>query len=511
MDKPSLQLKEKNSFALLLFFSVFVVATCGLIYELVAGTLASYLLGDSVTQFSMIIGVYLFSMGIGSFLSRYFTTNLIAWFIRIEILIGIIGGASATILFLLFNEVDSFRIILFGLVSLIGTLVGLEIPLLMAILKDQYEFRDLVSRVFSFDYIGALFASIVFPLLLVPHLGLIKTSFFFGILNVVVALRLCYVTTGGGYRLKLLKTSAWVALAALLFGFVWSERITQFAEERTYQDRIVFAVSSPYQRIILTNKNNDYRLFLNGNLQFSSLDEYRYHEALVHPAMNAVVNPKNILVLGGGDGMAARELLKYSSVEKITLVDLDQEMTELFQTDARLLALNDSALIHPKVNVINGDAFMWLKENTNKFDVIIIDFPDPSNFSIGKLYSLAFYETLRGALNEKGMAVIQSTSPYFARKSYWCIEHTCREAGFATVPYHAYVPSFGEWGYLLVSHEPLPVSFIDETIPLRYLNSQTWQQMQQFAPDMSQVETEVNLLNNQILVQYFEEEWGRYD
>lgn len=511
MDEPTLHLKEKKSFALLLFFSVFVVATCGLIYELVAGTLASYLLGDSVTQFSLIIGVYLFSMGIGSFLSRYFTTNLIAWFIRIEILIGIIGGASATILFLLFNEVDSFRIILFGLVSLIGTLVGLEIPLLMAILKDQYEFRDLVSRVFSFDYIGALFASIVFPLLLVPQLGLIKTSFFFGILNVVVALRLCYVTTGGGYRLKLLKTSAWIALAALLFGFVWSEKITQFSEERTYQDRIVFAVSSPYQRIILTNKNNEYRLFLNGNLQFSSLDEYRYHEALVHPAMNAMKAPNHVLVLGGGDGMAVRELLKYGSIEDITLVDLDHEMTKLFQTDDRLLALNDSSLIHPKVSVINKDAFMWLKENNKKFDVIIVDFPDPSNFSIGKLYSLAFYQALRSALNEKGIAVIQSTSPYFARRSYWCIEHTCAEAGFATVPYHAYVPSFGEWGYLLISNEPIAIPYIDAQVPLRFLNTQTWQQMQQFAPDMNEVETDVNLLNNQILVQYFEEEWGRYD
>src|SRR5262249_25575692 len=157
-------------------------------YELIASTLASYLLGDSVTQFSTIIGTYLFAMGIGSWLSRYITKNLLATFIKIEILIGAVGGSAAAILFLIFDHVASFRIPLYGIVTLIGVLVGIEIPLLLRILKDQFDFKDLVAKVFTFDYIGALAASILFPLILVPHLGLVRSGFMFGMMNVAVAL-----------------------------------------------------------------------------------------------------------------------------------------------------------------------------------------------------------------------------------------------------------------------------------------------------------------------------------
>jgi spermidine synthase len=172
---------------LLLLAAVGVIATCGLIYELIAGTLASYLLGDSVTQFSTIIGAYLFAMGIGSWLSKFLDEPLLKWFIRLEILVGIVGGCMAPVLFVLFEYVTSFRLILYSLVGLTGVLVGLEIPLLMRILEHRYAFKDLVARVFTFDYIGALLASLVFPLVLVPQLGLIRTSLLFGALNLVVA------------------------------------------------------------------------------------------------------------------------------------------------------------------------------------------------------------------------------------------------------------------------------------------------------------------------------------
>lgn len=511
MDNQPVQLKEQRRFSVLLLFSVFVVATCGLIYELVAGTLASYLLGDSVTQFSLIIGVYLFSMGIGSYLSRFFVQNLLAWFIQIEILVGLIGGCSAAILFLVFNEIESFRIILFTLVSLTGIMVGLEIPLLMAILREEFEFRDLVSRVFSFDYVGALLASIIFPLILVPRFGLIRTAFFFGILNTAVAIWVSLAAEGKGNRIRYLRVKAWLVMAVLLAGFVFSDRITSFAEHQSYAHKIIYSKSTPYQRIILTNEKDDLRLYLNGNLQFSSRDEYRYHEALVHPAMMSATEAKSVLVLGGGDGLAVREILKHGSVEHIRLVDLDGEMTSIFRDNKRLAALNDSAFSHPKVEVINDDAFVWLKKNPEQYDVIIVDFPDPSNFSLGKLYSLAFYEELSKHLKETGVCSIQSTSPLYARKSYWCIAHTCEEAGLVTLPYHAYVPSFGEWGFLLVTSKPIAIPFVPSSLELRFLNTSTWQQMTSFPPDMEEVETEVNRLNNQILVHYFEEEWSQYE
>jgi spermidine synthase len=294
---------QNRAFQWLLLISVFVVATCGLIYELIAGTLASYLLGDSVTQFSTIIGTYLFAMGIGSYLSKFVKTDLLAWFIGIELLVGMVGGFSAGVLFIVFEHVVYFRVLLYSIVVVTGTLVGLELPLLMRILKDKIEFTDLVSRIFTFDYIGALFASLLFPLLFIPYFGLLRTSFFFGFLNVAVAWIVTRRFKNDIRQHRSLQWSAVVCTMLLVAGFIVSDKLTGLAESLTYPDRIVYAKTSPYQRIVLTKGQSDWRLFLNGNLQFSSLDEYRYHESLVHPGLSQIRNPKNVLVLGGGDGL----------------------------------------------------------------------------------------------------------------------------------------------------------------------------------------------------------------
>ncbi|SNR83034.1 polyamine aminopropyltransferase [Hymenobacter mucosus] len=495
----------------LLLGSVFVIATCGLVYELIAGTLASYLLGDSVLQFSTIIGVYLFSMGIGSWLSRYLGGSLLRWFIRLEILVGLVGGFSAPLLFVLFEYVTSFRLILYLLVGLTGVLVGLEIPLLMRILEGRFEFKDLVSRVFTFDYIGALLASLIFPLVLVPQLGLIRTSLFVGALNIIVAgVALYRFPETRPFRRSL--TGAVVAsLLALGVGIFFAERIQTYTEGMAFQDQVIFSKSTTYQRIVLTRNSRELRLFLNGNLQFSSQDEYRYHEALVHPALQALPQARQVLVLGGGDGLAVRELLKYPQVRHIRLVDLDAGMTRLFQHNAMLVSLNQRALLSPKVEVLNGDAYQWVRQDTARYDYIVVDFPDPSNYSIGKLYSAAFYRELDHLLAPGGRIVVQSTSPYVARQSFWCVAHTLQAAGFQTIPYHCYVPSFGEWGFVMAGRNshwrpnggPLPRG-------LRYVTTATIRDMLYFPPDMTEIPTEINQLNNQALVRYFEEDWGPY-
>ncbi|HEU5079507.1 MAG TPA: polyamine aminopropyltransferase [Opitutaceae bacterium] len=493
----------------LLLASVFAVATCGLIYELICGTLASYLLGDSVTQFSTVIGVYLFAMGIGSFLSRYVQGNVLHLFIRLEFLIGLIGGSAAALLFLLFAEVSSFRVLLYGLIVVVGTLVGLEIPLMLRILKGRLEFKDLVSKVFTFDYIGALAASLLFPLLLVPHLGLVRSGFLFGLINAAVglcAVELLRSELGGVAYLRL---SGWSCIALLLAGFAGSTRIMAWSEKSTYVDEVIYAHSSPYQRVVLTRSREDLRLYLNANLQFSSRDEYRYHEALVHAGLARLPRAKRVLILGGGDGLAAREVLRYPQIEHITLVDLDASVTKLFSQQARLAELNAHSLTSPKLEVINADAFIWLRDHREVFDFIVADFPDPSNFSVGKLYTTAFFDLVRAALARDGAFVVQCTSPYVARRSFWCVDETLRAVGFLTQPYHVYVPSFGEWGYILASHRPLSD---DWHLPsnLRYLTPQSVRAMFEFPPDMGPVPTEINRLNNQALVRYFEEEWAHY-
>lgn len=499
----------KRSTALLLA-SVFVVATCGLVYELLAGTLASYLLGDSVTQFSTIIGTYLFSMGIGSWLSRYIHNNAVTVFVRAEILIGMIGGSSAALLFWLFGEAEHFRVALYALVSIIGILVGLEIPLLMRVLEGRYEFRDLVARVFTFDYVGALLASILFPLVLAPRLGLMRTGFAVGLLNVGVAMWTAWYFRAEIKRLTSILVVGALAAGALITGIVMAGRLQVRFESDALGEPVLYAASSPYQRVVLTRDHHFLKLYLNGNLQFHGRDEYRYHEALVHPPMLGHPAPRHVLVLGGGDGLAVREILRYPSVTSVTLVDLDPIVTQLFTKNASLASLNDSSFFSPKVKVINADAFVWMRNPPMQYDCIIVDFPDPSNFSVGKLFTLSFYRLLYQALAPDGFAVIQSTSPWVARKSFWCVDETLRAAGFQTFPYHVWVPSFGEWGFVMAGKKqwqfPEQQQFPKK---MRYLSPNALQEMFLFPTDMSRIPTEVNRLNNQMLVQYFEEEWGK--
>ncbi len=497
----------------LLLASVLAIATCGLVYELIAGTLASYLLGDSVTQFSTVIGAYLFAMGVGSWLSGRIERDLLVLFVRVEILIGLIGGGSAAMLFLLFGQVSSFRIPLYGTVGAIGVLVGVEIPLLLRILKDSYALKDLIARVFTFDYVGALFASLLFPLVLVPHLGLVRSSFLFGMLNTGVALWLLYALQPATW-VRRHRGAALAAMATLLAGFIYADRIMDVAEGEIYPDQVIHAQSTPYQRIVLTASRRDVRLFLNGNLQFSSRDEYRYHEALVHPVLAAVEHPARVLLFGGGDGLAAREILKWPGVQRITQVELDPAMVRLFSRNPLLTGLNADAFASEKLEVMNRDAFVWLKEQADqpdhpRYDAVIVDFPDPSNYSIGKLYSLTFFRMLRQVLAPGGAVVVQSTSPFVARRSYWCVVQTLEAAGFATVPYHAYVPSFGAWGFVMAGTDP-PAPHDRYPPGLRFMSAATFVTMQQFPADMARVPAEVNRLDSQALVRYFDAEWGEY-
>ena len=500
--------KKRLSLELLLLSSVFVIATCGLIYELVAGALASYLLGDSVKQFSFIIGVYLFSMGVGSYLAKFIKGSLIDKFIEIEILVGIVGGISSVVLFLLFNTVGHFEWALYLFVFSTGCLVGLEIPLLMNILKDKVQFKDLVSNVFAFDYVGALLASILFPLVLIPNLGIIKTPLFFGLINISIAIFLCFYLKNDLLKPFSLKIKSIGAFVLLLILFIFSDRILSFSEEKLYGENVVYSHNSPYQRIVLTRNSKEFRLYLNNNLQFSSTDEYRYHEALVHPVMSMAKNIDHVLILGGGDGFAVREVLKYKEVKHITLVDLDGEMTGFFQNNETMRQLNQSSLSDKKVTVINKDAYIWVKENKQKFGVIIIDFPDPSNYSLGKLYSLQFYHELEKITTTDTKIVVQTTSPYFAPKSFWCIEKTMNEVFPFTKAYHTYVPSFGEWGFSMASFEPINNKIYRKISDLKFYDY-NFSQMSYFNKDMKTNSVEVNRLDNQILVRYFDEEWGK--
>lgn len=542
-----------------LIFSVLVIASCGLAYELISGALASYVLGDSVLQFSTIIGTYLFAMGVGSHLSKYVpSSQLIQRFVQIEVLVGLIGGLSAIGLFLGFAWIPTFKVLLYSVVFCIGVMVGVEIPLVMRILNErQQAFNEVVSKVLTFDYLGALIVSLLFPIVLAPTLGLARTAVLFGIANVLIALLTAWYFFSPNFyannqesidtvpdkdflnvsnqiqQRNRLISQALSVLAVLLIALFYADSLVSLSEQKRFNAPIVYATSSPYQRLVVTQRNKSYELFLNGNLQFSTRDEYRYHEALIHPVMQtislqhtATQMPIKVLVLGGGDGMAVREIVKYPLVKSVTLVDLDKKMTDMFTHEARFTRLNDNALANSNVQVINDDAFRWLntqqqallssqitnntaQTNRSRYDVIIIDLPDPSNYSLAKLYSVSMYQMAKAMLAENGLMVVQSTSPYFAPKSFWCINTTLQQAAFATIPYHLYVPSFGEWGFIIAKAKSAPPfsppSYYD--LPMRFLTPNISQAMFEFPQDMQPVNVKPNTLDKQILVKYYQEDW----
>jgi spermidine synthase len=508
---------------LALLVSVFVVAACGLVYELAAGALASYLLGDSVLQFSTVIGCYLFAMGIGSWLSRFLERQLVAQFLRIELLVGLIGGLMPALLFAAHSSLPHggadtpFRVLLYCMVGLIGLLVGLEIPLVMRILKrhfsQRWALRELVSEVLTFDYLGALVVAVAFPLLFVPHLGLVRTGVFFGLLNAAVAVWALFIFRGQLRHFSAHALACAGVVAALCAALLGADRLTTWAEDRFYGEDIILRESSDYQRVVVTASAAGVRLFLNGNLQFHSRDEYRYHEGLVHPAMAAHGAPRRVLVLGGGDGLAVREVLRYKSVEQVTLVELDPHMTRLFSTHPLLASQNQGALSDPRVKVIHADAFTWLERQQGSgqpsgFDIVVIDFPDPTNFNLGKLYTTSFYQRVDQALSAGGWLVVQTTSPLVARKSFWTVAATLEAVGLSTTPYHVMVPSFGEWGFIIAGRRPWQPP---KVLPagLRFLTVDGMAPLLQFPPDMARVAAEPNRLSNQVLVSTFEDEWGK--
>jgi spermidine synthase len=492
----------------ILFLNVLVIAACGLIYELLAGTVASYVLGDSVTQFSLIIGIYLSALGAGAWLSRFIDRDLAARFVDIELCVALIGGLSAPLLFLGFARLEWFQLFLYVVVFAIGTLVGLELPILMRILKEQLEFKELVSRVLSFDYLGSLFAAVLFPMFLVPRLGLVRTSLLFGLLNAFVGLYGTWLLRPLLRGVTVLRIRAAIVVAILVVAMIRADVLTTLSEDELYADDIVYSTSSPYQRILVTKNAAGFQLFLNGNLQFSSADEYRYHEALVHPVM-AFGAPRRVLILGGGDGLALREVLKYPQVESVTLVDLDPKMTALSRTFKPLGELNGHAFADPRVRVVNADAMIWIEQVRERFDAAIVDFPDPSSFAVGKLFTTRFYRLLRARLTPDATVSVQCTSPLVAPRAYWCIVRTMEAAGLHVRGYQTTVPSFGVWGFALARLQPFEAPTHVRT-RTRFLDDATLAAMFVFPRDMAPVPVEVNRLDNQMLVRYYEEEWRKW-
>ena len=499
--------KSSKTKEVALLFGTFLIAICGLIYQLLEGTLSSYLLGDSVYHFSLVIGIFMSSMGIGSWLSRFIENHLESAFVRLQLTIALVGGFSAFTLFIAFAYIDNYDAFLYLNTIFLGAMLGIEIPLIIRILKESFSLKTNISNVFTVDYIGALFASLLFPLVLVPKLGLMQTSFLFGMINLFVGALAWYIfraLLGRRYIVYLL-----LVFVILITGFIKSNSLTTMIENKLYRNNIIYSKQTSYQKIVITANNNRIQFYINGAIQFDTIDEHRYHESLVHPVMmNAKVH-ENILIIGGGDGMALREVLKYDDVKKVTLVDLDPVITTLFKEHKVLSTLNNHAYESPKVNVVNQDAWKYIERADVLYDVIILDLPDPNNISLSRLYSETFYRLLEKQLSKSGVMVTQASSPMFTRKAFWSIKRTMEKTGLYTLAYHTYIPSFGEWGFVMGGKSPFHLNK-EPLKNLKYLDANVLKQMTIFAPDMDEVEVEGNKLSTHRLIKYYNEGWEKW-
>ncbi|MFK5892017.1 MAG: polyamine aminopropyltransferase [Pseudomonadota bacterium] len=473
----------------LLGFCMFSTGASGLVNEYILATMSTYILGNSIEQFSIIIASMMLMMGLSGWVQQSISdTKLISSFINIEVLMAILGSFAPIAIYTAFGLLhDHFLIVHYFFILSIGFLIGFEIPIVMRIINSYaVDIKHNLKVVYAMDYIGAFVGAIIWVKYLLHNYPLTEISFIVSGFNFLIAsLTIIYF-----FKKKLITHLSILLILAvtallLIYGYQQNRDWNIYLEQKFYDDPIVESLTSKYQHLVLTENKKlaDIRLYINGNTQFSSLDEVRYHELLVHPAMNLAKKIDNVLILGGGDGLALREVLKFKQVKQVTLVDLDPQMVQLASTNTHLIKLNQSAFADARVHTLVSDALTdidvksiylstqetdsvaeWAAQvdvyhidadrfisqlHPQKWDVVIIDFPDPSSIELTKLYSREFYRKLKQIVNDDVVIAVQSTSPYHAKEAFITILNTIKSAGFKVLPYHQNVPSFGDWGYHL--------------------------------------------------------------
>ncbi|WP_432135349.1 MULTISPECIES: polyamine aminopropyltransferase [unclassified Streptomyces] len=504
----------------LLLFAVFLCAACGLVYELALTALGSYLIGNSVLQTSVVISVMVFAMGLGSLAAKPLRRRPVGAFALVEAALALVGGLSVLTLYAAFAWLQLYTPAMVVIALVVGLLIGAEIPLLMTLLQRirRQEAGSAVADMFAVDYIGALVGGLCFPLLLLPTFGQLKGALVVGAVNavagVVVVVFIFRRQTRRFVQAGLL-AGVTVVLAVLGTAYVLADDLEVTARQQMYRDPIIHAETTAYQEIVLTRSTAftgkpDMRLFLNGDLQFSSVDEYRYHESLVHPALSG--DRQKVLILGGGDGLALREVLRYPDVRQVTLVELDPAMTRLARGFGPLRTLNGASLEDPRVRVVNADAFTWLRSARERYDAVIIDFPDPDTAALAKLYSVEFYHLLGQVVTPRSKVMVQSGSPFFAPKTYWSIAATVEAAGYATTEFQVDVPSFGNWGFVLASPggTPPPLRVAADAPRLRYLDDEVLEAATVFPVDRRRTDVRPSTLMDPAVLDYELDEWQNY-
>ena len=523
MTIPAIDNKDKlKRLSFILKVCVFTTGCATMVTEYTLATLASYLLGNSILQWTVVISLMLFSMGLGSRYSRKYKTDLLDRFTLTEFGLSFLCTFSAMFCFWISAYTIHFGLVVYGVACMIGFMTGLEIPLITRINESYESLRENISSVMEYDYYGALLGGALFAFVLLPFLGLTYTPVLIGSLNLLVASLILWTFPDHLTRPSILNIQFAVLLMASILAFAVAKPIILYGEQHKYKDKIVYQEQTRYQKIVVTQWKDDYWLFINGSTQFSTYDEERYHEPLVHPLLGLIKERKDILLLGGGDGLAAREILKYPDVENLTLVDLDPAMTQLARQDKIFLSINKGSLNDPRVRVINQDAYQFIKNSVDLYDAVIIDLPDPKSVSLSLLYSLGFYKMVEKHLKPFGAMVTQSTSPLYSPEAFLCIKKTLGAAGFSTLPYQNSVPSMGQWGWVLgVRQKAMPAQRLKQDltalefadIKTRFLNRNAMISMAHFGKGLFEKEDKIDpntQFNHNILKYYRQGSWDLY-
>jgi spermidine synthase len=507
-DSPTHEPAISTRWRAVLLASVSACAACGIIYELALLTLSTSLNGGGIIATSLIVAGYIAALGAGALLVK----PLLHWaaiaFVAVEALLAIVGGLSAAALYVMFSFVGGSLLMLALGTALIGALVGAEVPLLMTLLQQgrtagATDTGRTLANLNAADYLGALVGGLVWPFVLLPHLGMIRGAAATGIINLLAAavVSIFLLRRVVSTRQLLMALGALgLALALLAVLLIRAQDIEATSRQRLYSDPIVAFRQSAYQEIVVTRRGNDMRLYLDGGLQFSTRDEYRYTESLVYPALGA--GARSVLVLGGGDGLVARELLRAPGVENIVQIELDPAVIELARSTMR--SANGGSLDSPRVHIVTGDAMTWLRNaKAPSFDAVIVDLPDPDTPVLGRLYSTEFYALVSRVITPNGLMVVQAGSPYSTQKAFWRTVSTITAAGYAVTPYHVYVPTFGDWGFALARRgETAPQPVLPRNLPpLRFLDKSVLEAATVFAPDVQPHTLEPSTLEHPRIVE----------
>ena len=499
---------------------VFATGCAGIVAEFTLSTLASYLLGNTTVQWAVLMSLMLFAMGLGSRWSRLLTDRLLDRFVAVEFYLSALCATCAVAAYFGSALALSAGAFIYGYAFAIGVLIGMEIPLVARMNEAYQDLRSNIASVMEKDYFGALIGGLLFAFFFLPKLGLTYTPLALGAVNFAVASVLLWQYRHLLARPKPLMAAFWILGVGLLaLGFA-IRPIVMHGEQSRYRDRVVYQDQTAYQRIVITEWKGYHWLYLNGNVQFSTYDEERYHESLVHPAMQLAESHDNVLILGGGDGLAIREVAKYADVKAITLVELDAAMIDLARTYSVFVGANKKSLTDPRVRVVIGDAGAFLARSDSLFNVIIVDLPDPKGPDLARLYAREFYRLCARHLTADGVLVTQASSPLHARLAFLCIERTMADANFATVPYHTYIPTMGDWGWVLGMrakdrHSEGLVRRVRELrfeeVETRFLNAEAMRGMLHFWKGMFDAQHEIDVSTEMMPTvdrYYRQSEWG---